>query len=34
VRAGSEFAYPESAIDKGIDYDAYTVTRDGARLSG
>jgi hypothetical protein len=34
VRAGwvVEYAYPDSAIDKGIDFDAYTIARDGERL--
>ena len=31
VRAGwaVEYEYPDSTIDKGIDFDAYTITRNG-----
>lgn len=34
VRAGwvVEYEYPDSAIDKGIDFNAYTIARDGERL--
>lgn len=27
-----EYEYPDSTIDKGIDFDAYTLTRDGERI--
>ena len=27
-----EYEYPDSTIDKGIDYDAYTLARGGERL--
>ena len=27
-----EYEYPDTTIDKGIDYDAYTLARDGERL--
>lgn len=28
-----EYAYPDSSIDKGIDFDAYKIARDDARLA-
>lgn len=27
-----EYEYPESTIDKGIDFDAYTLVREGQKL--
>ncbi len=34
VRAGwvVEYEYPNSTIDKGIDFDAYTIAKDGEHL--